>query len=115
TLSVLGRALPFSIFAALLISTLAGGVFITKVKLLSWYAVITTGTGSPGSIFWVCALNALQNSMMFRPRWPSAGPIGGLGLALPAGTCSLMMPTTFFAISCSFRVHADARARPPHL
>src|SRR6185436_19938992 len=59
TLSVLGRALPFSIFAALLISTLAGGVFITKVKLLSWYAVITTGTGSPGSIFWVCALNAL--------------------------------------------------------
>src|SRR5207237_5463505 len=32
------------------------------------------------------------------PRWPSAGPIGGLGLALPAGTCSLMNPITFFAM-----------------
>src|SRR5205807_4054412 len=52
----------------------------------------------PGSIFCVCALNALQNSMMFSPRWPSAGPIGGLGLALPAGTCSLMNPITFFAM-----------------
>jgi len=27
-----------------------------------------TGVGMPGSIFCVCALNALQNSMMFRPR-----------------------------------------------
>src|SRR5713226_6475549 len=52
----------------------------------------------PGSRFWVCALNALQNSMMLRPRWPKAGPIGGDGLALPAGTCSLIMPTIFFAI-----------------
>src|SRR3954471_19901368 len=49
---------------------------------------------------WVWALNALQNSMMLRPRWPSAGPIGGDGFALPAGTCSLMKPTTFFAMSC---------------
>ena len=36
------------------------------------------------------ALKALQNSMMLRPRWPNAGPMGGEGLALPAGTCSLM-------------------------
>src|SRR6478609_4635552 len=36
--------------------------------------------------------------MMFRPRWPSAGPIGGDGLALPAGTCSLTKPTIFFAM-----------------
>ena len=49
-----------------------------------------TGIGRPGSSFCVGALNALQNSMMFRPRWPSAGPTGGLGFALPAGTCSLM-------------------------
>jgi len=25
-----------------------------------------------------------------RPRWPSAGPTGGEGFALPAGICSLM-------------------------
>ena len=86
TLSVCGRGLPFSIFAAFLMSTVAGGVFMMKVKLLSAYAVITTGTGRPGSIFCVCALNALQNSMMLRPRWPSAGPMGGDGFALPAGT-----------------------------
>src|SRR5262250_633221 len=59
---------------------------------------MVTGIGAPGSIFCVCALNALQNSMMFNPRWPSAGPIGGLGFALPAGTCNLMKPTIFFAI-----------------
>src|SRR5437763_8773489 len=53
----------------------------------------------PGSMFWVCALNALQNSMMLRPRCPRAGPIGGDGFALPAGTCSLIRPTIFFAIA----------------
>ncbi|MBS1162930.1 MAG: hypothetical protein H6R03_826 [Burkholderiaceae bacterium] len=98
TLSVWGRCEPFSILAAFLIRMVAGGVFITKVKLLSAKAVITTGIGRPGSTPCVWALNALQNSMMFRPRWPSAGPIGGEGLALPAGTCSLMKPTIFFAI-----------------
>ena len=36
------------------------------------------------------ASNALQNSMMVTPRWPSAGPIGGEGFAAPAGTCNLM-------------------------
>jgi hypothetical protein len=84
--------------AAFLIRIVAGGVFITNVKLLSANAVITTGIGRPGSTPWVWALNALQNSMMFRPRWPSAGPIGGEGFALPAGTCSLMKPTIFLAI-----------------
>ena len=40
-----------------------------KVKDLSAKAVITTGSFMPGSKpCWVCALNALQNSMMFRPR-----------------------------------------------
>ena len=63
---------------------------MTKVKVRSPNAVITTGIGMPGSMPCVAALNSLQNCMMFRPRWPSAGPIGGDGLALPAGTCSLM-------------------------
>src|SRR6476620_5317759 len=68
--------------------------------------VMTTGIGAPFSIFWVWALNALQNSMMLRPRWPSAGPIGGAGFAAPAGTCNFRYPVTFFAIyhsSCCFR------------
>ena len=39
-----------------------------KVKLLSANAVMVTGIGMPGSMPWVCALNALQNSMMLRPR-----------------------------------------------
>src|SRR6266581_5366149 len=101
-----------------MISTVAGGVFMMNVKLLSAKAVMTTGIGRPGSSFCVCALNALQNSMMFRPRCPSAGPIGGLGFALPAGTCSLIKPTIFFAMGRSsrllhlpeFQLH---RRRPP--
>src|SRR5437588_12979722 len=55
----------------------------------------------PGSRFCVAALNVLQNSMMLSPRWPSAGPIGGEGFALPAGTCNLMIPTIFLAIYVS--------------
>src|SRR5215212_12161237 len=50
----------------------------------------------------VCALNALQNSMMFTPCWPSAGPTGGAGLACPPGICSLMSVRTFFAMSVQF-------------
>src|ERR1017187_9071020 len=52
--------------------------------------------------------------MMFNPRWPSAGPIGGEGFAFPAGTCSLIKPTTFFAmILCScLRVHARLAVSP---
>src|SRR3954471_22521122 len=50
--------------------------------------------------FWscVCALNALQNSMMFTPCWPRAGPTGGAGLAAPAGTWSLISVRTLRAI-----------------
>src|SRR5215470_648798 len=46
----------------------------------------------------VLALNCLQNSMMLTCAWPSAGPIGGAGVALPAGICSFTLPVTFFAI-----------------
>ena len=68
TLSVCGLDEPFCTPAAFLMRTVAGGVFMMKVKLLSAKAVITTGIGRPGSMPWVLALNALQNSMMFRPR-----------------------------------------------
>src|SRR5690606_476986 len=43
TLSVCGRALPDSMPAAFLRSTVVGGVLMTKLKLLSANAVITTG------------------------------------------------------------------------
>src|SRR5207237_7112462 len=45
---------------------------------------------------WVWALNALQNSMMFTPCWPSAGPTGGAGFAAPAWICSLIIAVSFF-------------------
>src|SRR5215472_12997966 len=79
--------------------------------------VMITGIGVPFSNFCVCALNALQNSMMLRPRCPSAGPIGGDGLADPAGTCNLRKPVTFFAMLVySIRgTDLDGLARPPHL
>src|SRR5690606_28039346 len=50
--------------------------------------------------------------MMLRPRWPSAGPIGGDGLALPAGTCSFTKPTIFFAMSWLLLL-SSASARSP--
>src|SRR6267154_4333319 len=117
TLSVCGLLEPLSTLAAFLIRTVAGGVFMMNVKLLSANAVITTGTGRPGSRPCVWALNALQNSMMFKPRCPSAGPIGGEGFALPAGTCSLIKPMIFFATTGSCWVQtapgADAVQEPP--
>ena len=86
TLFEFGWPLPFSMPAAFFSSTVAGGVFMMNVKLRSLYTEITTGTGMPTSMPCVCALNCLQNSMMFTPCWPSAGPTGGLGFAFAAGT-----------------------------
>src|SRR3954466_11987248 len=61
--------------------------------------VMRTGTMSPSfACAWVAALNSLQNPMMLTPCWPSAGPTGGDGFALPAGSCSLTNPVIFFAI-----------------
>src|SRR5699024_4270445 len=34
--------------------------------------------------------------MMFTPCWPSAGPMGGAGVAAPAWIWSLIRPATFF-------------------
>src|SRR4030095_12090439 len=115
TLSFSGILEPLSSLIAFLIRTVAGGVLMMKVKLLSANAVITTGSGRPGSTPWVWALNALQNSMMFRPRWPSAGPIGGDGFALPAGTCSLIKPTIFFAMLLSYVGASGHRSALPGL
>src|SRR6185312_3464816 len=70
-----------------------------------------TGIGVFFSIFWVCALNALQNSMMLRPRWPSAGPIGGARRDLQFEESSDFFRHVFN--SCS---GADLDGwRPPHL
>src|ERR1700742_3564284 len=68
TLLASGDEEPLSSLTAFLIKTVAGGVLMMKVKLVSAKAVITTGSGRPGPTPWVWALNALQNSMMFRPR-----------------------------------------------
>src|ERR1700691_3567459 len=84
-----GALEPSDSFAAFLRKNEAGGVLISKEKDLSENTVMFTGIGMFFSICCVFALNALQNSMMLRPRWPKAGPIGGDGLAAPAGTCNL--------------------------
>src|SRR5215475_7159213 len=76
---------------------------------------MTTGIGIPFSILAVAALNCLQKSMIARPRWPSAGPIGGEGLAAPAGTCNFRKPVTFFAMPCSFSGAVIGGWQPPHL
>lgn len=54
------------------------------MNVRSGWTVISVGTGVPGSIWAVRALNSLQKSMDFTPRAPKAGPIGGEGDALPA-------------------------------
>src|SRR6184192_3842389 len=86
-----------------------------NVKERSSKTVISTGMMRPFSCA-VCALNALQNSMMLTPCWPSAGPTGGAGLAWPPGICSLIIVRIFLAISlpqptwwCACQVKNQAR------
>lgn len=81
--------LPEEIPAACFNNQPVGGVFTTKEKDLSGFTVITTGVGVELSRCAVLALNSLQKSMDFTPRAPSAGPTGGEGVALPAGTVNL--------------------------
>src|SRR5882672_4068360 len=103
TLTLLGSFEPEPGFlavaspAAFLMRIGAGGVFVMKVNERSEKTVISTGIVT-SSFVCACvrALNCLQNSMMLTPCWPSAGPMGGDGLAFPAGTWSLMNPVTFF-------------------
>src|SRR5437763_6707932 len=43
----------------------------------------------------VRSLYSFRNAIMLMPCWPSAGPTGGAGVALPAGNCSVMTALTF--------------------
>src|SRR5574340_1486505 len=84
TFSLFGSFEPFSTPAALSNRIEAGGVLVIKVTDLSAYTVMTTGITMP-SWDWVLALQVLQNSIIFTPCCPRAGPTGGEGLAFPAG------------------------------
>src|SRR5579872_1414614 len=84
TLFLFGVGEPFSIPAAFSNKFDAGGLLVTKVNDRSLKTVTITGIVSP-AMPWVCALKALQNSMILTPRCPSAGPTGGAGFAAPAG------------------------------
>ncbi len=61
------------------------------------------------SLRWVRALNCLQNSMMLICAWPSAGPTGGAGVALPAAICSFTEPVAFFAMCLSSALSPESR------
>ena len=84
TFSLFGSPDPLLMPAASKISDGAGGVLVINVNVLSAYTVISTGIILP-ICSCVLALNALQNSIMFTPCCPNAGPTGGAGLAFPAG------------------------------
>src|SRR5438876_1045241 len=76
--------------------------------------VITTGMMRLSfACAWVPALNCLQNSMMLTPCGPSAGPTGGAGFALPAGSCSFTWPVIFFmgALQGQLRQQTDDASR----
>src|SRR6267142_2722419 len=96
TLLRFGSGEPLAMPAARSRRTDAGGVFKMKVKLRSVYTVTRTGKIIPSGSFDVLALNCLQKSIMFKPCGPSAVPTGGAGVALPAGSWSLIVVCTFF-------------------
>src|SRR3954464_8205537 len=97
TLSLFGEPEPLATPAARFNKIEAGGVLVIKVNDLSLNTEITTGMMRPSSSFeLVLALNCLQNSMMLMPAWPSAGPTGGAGVALPAAIWSFTCPVNFF-------------------
>src|ERR1700712_3514546 len=75
-----------------------------------------TGIGVFFSSFCVCALNALQNSMLWGRERRGPEPMGGDGSAAPAGTCNFRYPVTFFAILFSLLVvRRLAAGDRPHL
>src|SRR3954470_13297371 len=114
TLSLLGEPEPLATPAARFSRMEAGGVLVMKVNDLSLNTEITTGMMRPSSsLELVLALNCLQNSMMLMPAWPSAGPTGGAGVALPAAIWSFTDPVCFFgAIFDSYSLKLMWRARP---
>lgn len=76
-------------------------------KVLSLKAVIVTAMGVSGLYFWVRALKSLQNAIKLRRYCPSAGPTGGAGRALPAGTVRRIVAATGRRVSISLRVDID--------
>src|SRR5712691_12398571 len=88
--------LPLSIPAAFLIRSAAGGVLVTKRNERSSKIVMSAGMTMPD---WVAvrSLYSFKNAIMLMPCWPSAGPTGGAGVALPAGNCRVMTALIFFA------------------
>src|SRR6266496_737465 len=67
---------------------------------------ISTGTTWPRCDS-VAALYARQNSMMFTPCWPSAGPTGGAGVAAPAWICSLTTAASFLDFGGTSSLFSD--------
>lgn len=59
---------------------------------LSSKEVNTIFKGTPDLKLLERSLNSLQNCMMLIPRWPSAGPNGGDGVAPHAGIRSFSVP-----------------------
>src|SRR5579863_8381170 len=79
--------------------------------------VISAGMTMPTWLA-VRSLYSLQDAMMLTPCGPSAVPIGGAGLALPAGICSFTTALTRFAMLVTtpqYQLVADAMNRVPTL
>ena len=80
----LGTPEAVSMPQAFLISSAAGGVLVTKVKLRSAYTVMTTGIIMPMSPL-VRSLKSLVNWAMSRRIVPGPGPQGGRASPCPRG------------------------------
>ena len=96
TLSRLGTADPFSIPSCFFKHFGNRGLFCNKCKTSYLrYTVITTGRISPA--YALCfRIKFFAESHDIHPCSTKAGPIGGAGLAFPAGICSLIIFTIFF-------------------
>src|SRR5690606_27784123 len=98
TFSAFALGEPFSIPAAFLIRNGVGGLLSVKRKEPSLKTVISAGTMSPIRLV-VRALYSLQKAIRLMPCCARAGPMGGAGLALPAGICNVTIALIFFAIA----------------
>src|SRR5689334_5936108 len=60
----------------------------------------------------VRSLYSLTKFMMATPCWPSAGPIGGAGVALPAGICNFTYARIRLAIDPFLPARCGPARRP---